>query len=224
MDYQFHWRPVIQALPKLLEASWVTMEVSVLSMAIGLFLGLVLYYGRASKIWPARVLSSSWIEVARNTPSLFQIFVFYWGLGEFGIFLSSYTAVAAALSFNCAGYMAETYRGGFAAVPKGQEMAARTLGMSKLQAMRYVTLPQVLRAIYHPMTNQFTWVILASSLGMLAGLRELSGETQYFNSKTFRTFEFFAATAVIYYIITKLALLLMRVLGWNLFKAERAIK
>ncbi|WP_297104547.1 amino acid ABC transporter permease [uncultured Devosia sp.] len=224
MDYQFQWRPVIQALPQLLEASLVTLQVSVLSMGLGLLMGLVLYFIRKSPILPLRAFATTWIEVARNTPSLFQIFIFYWGLGEFGIFLSPYVSVVAALSFNCAGYMAETYRGGFAAVPKGQNMAARTLGMTAWQSLRYVELPQVLRAIYHPMTNQFTWIILASSLGMLAGLRELSGETQYFNSRTFRTFEFFMAAAVIYYVITKIALLVLKAIGWNLFKAERAAK
>ncbi|SLN55951.1 Inner membrane amino-acid ABC transporter permease protein YecS [Aquimixticola soesokkakensis] len=222
MDYQFHWRPVIQALPDLLKASLVTLEVSLIAMALGLMFGLVLYFCRASSLRLLRGFGSTWVEIARNTPSLFQIFVFYWGLGEFGIFLSSFTAVVAALTFNCAGYMAETYRGGFNAVPAGQDKAARTLGMTKLQSLRYVVLPQVLRAIYGPMTNQFTWVILASSLGMLAGLRELSGETQYFNSRTFRTFEFFAATAVIYYLIAKIALILMRLLGRPLFRAERA--
>lgn len=222
MDYNFHWRPVIDALPKLFEASLVTLEISILSMALGLAFGLLLYFSRESRFRGVRIMGSTWVEIARNTPSLFQIFVFYWGLGEFGIFLSSYTAVVAALTFNCAGYMAETYRGGFNAVHDGQEKAARTLGMTRLQAMRYVVLPQVLRAIYHPMTNQFTWVILATSLGMLAGLRELSGETQYFNSRTFRTFEFFAATAIIYYLIAKASLLLLKLVGWQLFKAERA--
>jgi polar amino acid transport system permease protein len=79
-------------------------------------------------------------------------------------------------------------------------------------------IPQVLRAVWHPMTNQFIWVMLLTSLGMLVGLRELSGETQFLNSRTFRTFEFFAVTALIYYFIAKLMLLLFRVLGWRLFR------
>jgi len=92
--------------------------------------------------------------------------------------------------------------------------------MSFLQTQRYIIIPQVLRVVYYPMTNQFIWVILMSSLGMLAGLRELTGETQFFNSKTFRTFEFFAATAVIYYIIAKLVTLGARFLGWKLFRGQ----
>jgi len=220
MDYQFLWPPVIKALPKLFDAALLTMQVSVLSMILGLSIGLLLSFGRRSKYFIPRTLSTVWVELARNTPVLFQIFFFYWGLGEFGIFLSSYVAVVTALSFNTAGYMAETFRGGFNAIPNTQLSAARSLGMSFFQTQRYIIIPQVLRVIYYPMTNQFIWVILMSSLGMLAGLRELTGETQYFNSRTFRTFEFFAATAVIYYIIAKLVMLGARLLGWRLFRGQ----
>lgn len=82
-------------------------------------------------------------------------------------------------------------------------------------------LPQLMRAVYYPMTNQFIWVILMSSLGMLVGLRELSGETQFLYSKTFRAFEYFAATAIIYYIIAKIVLLLMKLLGNKVFGLSR---
>lgn len=222
MDYNFLWPPVIDALPALARAALVTLEVSVVSMAIGLSVGLLLSFGRRSAWRLARWSSTVWVEIARNTPVLFQIFVFYWGLGEFGIFLSSYVAVVAALAFNTAGYMAETFRGGFAAVPDTQLRASRSLGMTFLQAQHHVVVPQVLRAVWYPMTNQFVWVILMSSLGMLAGLRELSGETQYFNSRTFRTFEFFFAAAIIYYLIAKLVMLGARAAGWRLFRGQTA--
>ena len=129
MDYQFLWPPVFRALPKLAEAAFLTLEVSVLSMVVGFTLGLILAFGRDSSHAVARATSTVWVEIARNTPVLFQIFFFYWGLGEFGIFLSSYVAVVAALSFNTAGYMAETFRGGFKAVPDTQLRAAKSLGM-----------------------------------------------------------------------------------------------
>ncbi len=221
MDYQFLWRPVFKALPELVDAALLTMQVSVVSMIIGLSIGLLLSFGRRSKNILLRWPSTIWVEIARNTPVLFQIFFFYWGLGEFGIFLSSYVAVVTALSFNTAGYMAETFRGGFNAIPNTQLRASRSLGMSFLQTQRYIIIPQVLRVVYYPMTNQFIWVILMSSLGMLAGLRELTGETQFFNSKTFRTFEFFAATAVIYYIIAKLVMIGARLLGWKIFRGQK---
>ena len=71
--------------------------------------------------------------------------------------------------------------------------AARSLGMNLWQAYTRILVPQVLKIVYYPMTNQFVWAVLMSSLGMLVGFRELSGETQFFASKTYRIFEYFAA-------------------------------
>ncbi len=220
MDYQFLWRPVFQALPQILQSAWVTLEVSILSMLIGSFIGLFLYFSRSSQCWVFRFFAGVWIEVARNTPALFQLFFFKFGLGAVGILIDSYVVVLLALAFNTAGYMAETFRGGFNAIHFAQLRSARSLGMSFIQAQCYIIIPQVIRAIYHPMTNQFVWVILMSSLGMLVGLRELTGETQFLYSKTFRAFEFFAATAIIYYLIAKIAIGIMRLIGWRLFRGQ----
>ncbi|PDS59938.1 ABC transporter permease [Rhizobium anhuiense] len=220
MNYHFLWPPVIKALPHLLEAALVTLQVTILSMVLGMLFGLLLAYGRMADTGLPRTLAGIWIEIARNTPVLFQIFFFYWGLGEFGLFLSSYAAVVTALTFNTAGYMAETFRGGFNAVASTQVRAARSLGMTGFQTQVHIVIPQVLRAIYYPMTNQFIWVLLMSSLGMLAGLRELAGETQFFNSRTFRTFEFFTAAAIIYYLLAKIIMLLARLIGWRLFRGQ----
>ncbi|MDX0890468.1 ABC transporter permease subunit [Sinorhizobium medicae] len=220
MSYHFLWPPVIKALPHLLQAALVTLEVTIIAMILGMLFGLILAYGRMSQSRLPRFLAGVWIEIARNTPVLFQIFFFYWGLGEFGLFLSSFTAVVTALTFNTAGYMAETFRGGFNAVESTQVRAARSLGMTAFQTQLRIVIPQVLRAIYYPMTNQFIWVLLMSSLGMLAGLRELAGETQFFNSRTFRTFEFFTAAAIIYFLLAKIIMLLARIVGWRLFRGQ----
>jgi polar amino acid transport system permease protein len=221
MDYEFLWRPVFQALPQLLKASLVTIEVSILSMVIGSVIALFLFFARNAKYFMFRFLASVWIEVARNTPALFQLFFFKFGLGAIGIIIDSYITVVMALAFNTAGYMAETFRGGFNAVPSSQLNSARSLGMSFVQSQIYVVIPQVLKAVWHPMSNQFIWVMLMSSLGMLVGLRELSGETQFLYSKTFRAFEFFFVAAVIYYCIAKITLAIFRLIGWRLFRGNR---
>ncbi len=220
MDYEFLWRPVFQALPQLLKASLVTIEISVLSMVIGTICALFLFFAREASNWFVRFLAGVWIEVARNTPALFQLFFFKFGLGAIGIIIDSYITVVMALVFNTAGYMAETFRGGFKAVPASQLNSARSLGMRFYQSLVYVVIPQVLRAVWHPMSNQFIWVMLLTSLGMLVGLRELSGETQFLYSKTFRAFEFFAMTAVIYYCIAKITLGLFRLIGWRFLKVH----
>jgi polar amino acid transport system permease protein len=170
--------------------------------------------GRRSITW----FAVTWIEIARNTPALLQLFFFGFGLGAFGIHLSPFFIVLCALSFNNAGYLSENFRGGFQAVPETQVKAARSLGMTYAQAYLRIVIPQVLRIVYHPMTNQMVWSVLMSSLGMLVGFRELSGETQFLASKTFRIFEYFLVTAGIYYVIVKLILGGSRLLGWRLFR------
>jgi polar amino acid transport system permease protein len=218
MEYTFHWRPVFRKLPDLLEAGLLTLEVAVEAMVIGILLGLALAMirmsGRRSITW----FATSWIEIARNTPALLQLFFVGFGLGAYGIHLSPYWIVICALSFNNAGYLAENFRGGFQAVPDTQVKAARSLGMTYAQTYLRIVIPQVLRIVYHPMTNQMVWSVLMSSLGMLVGFRELTGETQFLASKTFRIFEYFLVTAVIYYVIVKIILAGSRILSWRLFR------
>lgn len=218
MDYTFHWRPVWKALPDLLGGAWLTMQVAVLGMALGIVLGMLLALGRMSRSGALRRGAGAWVELARNTPALFQIYAVYFGLGAFGLHLSSYVSMVAALAFNNAGYLAETFRGGFQAVPATQMRAARSLGMSVPQAQLHILIPQVLRIVYHPVTNQFIWSILVSSLGLFIGLKELSGQTQFLASKSFRIFEFFAVTAVVYYAIAKIVLWGARLLSARLFR------
>lgn len=217
-DYNFHWRPVLRSLPDLLEAGLVTLQVAALAMVLGIVIGLALALIRLKLKGPLRWFATSWIELARNTPALFQLFFFGFGLGAFGLHLTPYTIVLAGLTFNCAGYLAENFRGGFQALPPTQIRAARSLGMTAAQAYTRIVIPQVLRMVYYPITNQMVWAVLISSLGMMVGFRELSGETQFFASKTYRIFEYFAVTAVIYYVIVKIILLASRLLAMKLFK------
>ena len=218
MEYNFHWRPVFKSLPDLLEAGLVTLQVASLSMIAGVLIGLALSLMRMNGTRPMRWFAVSWIELARNTPALFQLFFFGFGLGAFGLHLSPFWIVLSGLTFNNAGYLAENFRGGFRAIPETQIKAARSLGMTALQAYTRIVIPQVLRIVYHPMTNQMVWAVLMSSLGMLVGFRELSGETQFFASRTFRIFEYFAVTAVIYYVIVKIILGVSRLLAARLFR------
>ena len=220
MDYEFHWNTVFQKLPEMLQAAFVTLHVSVLSMIIGIIIAVFLAIVKMNNTRPLSYVAGTWIEIARNTPALFQIYMAYFGLGAIGIHLSPYVAVLSALIFINAGYLAEIFRGGFQSIPKTQYSASKSLGMNSYQVYRYVILPQMFRRIYHPMTNQFVWAILMSSLGILVGMSELSGETQRLQSLSFRTLEFFIVAAVFYYIITKFVLLSASLIAKRLFKGE----
>lgn len=219
-NYEFHWNVVIDAFPQLLSGAFTTIHVSVLSMLVGIVIAVLLALGKMSKSKSFYHIANIWVEIARNTPALFLIYMAYFGLGAYGIHLSPYFAVFSALVFINAGYLAETFRGGFQSIPTTQYSAAKSLGMNKFQVYRYVILPQMFRRIYHPMTNQFVWSILMSSLGILVGMNELSGETQRLQSVSFRTLEFFIVAAVMYFVITKLILLLSSLLAKKVFKGE----
>ena len=218
-NYTFHWRPALNALPQLLQGAVVTIQIAVLSMIAGIVLGIVLASMRRSQSRILNAIAATWIEVARNTPALFQIYMAYFGLGQIGIRLDSFIALLAGITFNNAGYLAETFRGGLRAVPETQTRAARSLGFSQFDAFRLIVLPQMFRAVYPAVTNQMVWAILMTSLGVVIGLNtDLTGVTNAFNVKTFRTFEYFAIAAVMYYLIAKLVMLAARLISWRLFR------
>ena len=218
-DYSFRWNVAFKALPDMLAGSWNTVETAVLSMALGVLIALALTAMQSAPQAVLRGVAATWVSVARNTPALFQIYMLYFGLGALDIHLSSWFALVAGITFNNAGYLAENFRGGLKAIPDTQVRAARSLGLSGFQAYRLIVVPQLLRIVFYPMTNQMVWAILMTSLGVVVGLNDdLTGVTQAYNVLTFRTFEFFAIAAVLYYLIAKAVILLARLLAWRLFR------
>ena len=218
-DYSFHWRSAFKALPDMLAGAWVTLETAALSMLLGTLIALLLTVMRQMQHPVPRHFANTWVSIARNTPSLFQIYILYFGLGSFGLHVSSWVALLAGITFNNAGYLAENFRGGLKAVPDTQMRAARSLGMSAFQAYRMIIVPQLLRIVFHPLSNQMVWAVLMTSLGVIVGLNnDLTGVTQDYNVKTFRTFEYFAIAAVLYYLIAKTIVLAARLMAWRLFR------
>ncbi|QJP11614.1 amino acid ABC transporter permease [Pseudomonas multiresinivorans] len=218
-NYSFHWRSAFKALPDMLGGAWVTLETAALSMILGVLIALLLTVMRQMKNPLLKGFADTWVSIARNTPSLFQIYILYFGLGSFDLHVSSWVALLAGITFNNAGYLAENFRGGLKAVPDTQMRAARSLGMSAFQAYRMIIVPQLLRIVYYPLTNQMVWAVLMTSLGVVVGLNnDLTGVTQDFNVRTFRTFEYFALAAVLYYIIAKVIVAVARLLSWRLFR------
>lgn len=217
--YTFQWRTVLNSLPDLLWGALVTLEIAVISMILGTLLGILLALVKRSGSKALTVLPTIWIEIARNTPALFQVYMVYFGLGSLGLRLDSYASLLVAITFVNAGFLAEIFRGGFEAVQETQMRAARSLGMGAGKAMWHVILPQMLRAVFYSMTNQMVWSVLMTSLGIVVGLTtDLMGVTQSLNNKTFRTFEYFLAAAIIYYLLTKFLIMLSRLAAWRLFR------
>lgn len=218
-NYSFRWNQALQALPQMLEGALVTLEIALLSMVIGIAIAIVLTLFRLSGSKLLSAFAQTWVEVARNTPALFQIYMAHFGLGAFGIHLSPYASLLVGIVFNNAGYLAENFRGALKAIPDTQTRAARSLGMPANQAFRLIVMPQMLRIAFLPATNQMIWAILMTSLGVTVGMNtDLAGITQELNARSFRTFEFFALAAVIYYVIAKVVTLGARALAWRMFR------
>lgn len=217
--YTFQWGQALKRLPQMLDGALVTMEIAILSMVIGIAVA-VLFTGL--RITRSRVLNgivTTWVEIARNTPALFQIYMAHFGVASFGIHFSPFASLLIGITFNNAGYLAENFRGALQAIPETQIRAARSLGMSAPRAFIHVVMPQMLRIAFLPMTNQMVWAILMTSLGVTVGMNaDLYGVTQDLNSVTFRTFELFAMAAVIFYSITKFIQIGARIIAARLFR------
>ena len=217
--YTFQWKQVFARLPQMLDGALVTMQIAVLSMVIGIVLAVLLTLCRQSGSRLLSGIATAWVEIARNTPALFQIYMAHFGLGSFGIHLSPYVSLLVGITFNNAGYLAENFRGALKAIPETQTRAGRSLGMSPLQAFRHIVVPQMLRIAFLPMTNQMVWAVLMTSLGVTVGMNtDLFGVTQDLNALTFRTFELFAVAAVIFYLIVKVIQTAARLIAWRLFR------
>lgn len=218
LGYTFYWSMVWEQMPRLLAGAWVTIQITVLSVAIGTMLAMPMAVARQRDRGAANRIATSWVELSRNTPVLFQVYLMYFGLGAMGVNISSYAAVLIALSFNNAGYLTEIFRGGLNAIPRQQIAAAHALGITSFQGFRYIIFPQVMRAVFFSFVTQVIWAMLNTSLGMLIGLRDLAGEANYAQSLTYRTFEFFIVTAGMYYVLAKGLEYGSRFLFWRYFR------
>ena len=218
-SYTFQWNQALARLPQMLDGALVTMQVAILSMVLGILIAITLTGFRLSGNKFLNAIATTWVEVARNTPALFQIYMAHFGVASFGIHFSPFTSLLIGITFNNAGYLAENFRGALKAIPETQTRAARSLGMPPIMAFNNVVLPQMLRISFLPMTNQMVWAVLMTSLGVTVGMNaDLYGVTQDLNALTFRTFELFAIAAVIFYVIVKIINFGARLLAARLFR------
>ncbi len=186
----------------LLQGAKLTLQVSFFGVLAGLLIGSVMGLFRISDNIILKTISGIYVEVIRGTPLLVQIIFLYFGLYEIGIRLPALTAGVIALSINSGAYIAEIVRSGIQSIDKGQMEAARSLGMSYSQSMRFIILPQAFRRIIPPLVNEFIILIKDSSLLSVIGIVELTRVGQLVRAKTFNTFYILTAVAVLYFVMT----------------------
>lgn len=161
-------------LPLLLRGAVTTVELSVLAMALAVVAGLFVVLVRLYAPPPLNWFAKAYVEVVRGTPLLIQLFLLYYGLPEIGIRLNAFCAAILGLGLNYAASEAENYRAGIQAIPRGQTEAALALGMSRWQTLRHVVLPQALRVVIPPVTNDFIAMFKDSSIVSVITMVELT--------------------------------------------------
>jgi polar amino acid transport system substrate-binding protein len=161
-------------LPLLLRGAVTTLKLSVLGMALAIVAGLVLVLMRMYGVAPLRWLAQAYVEIIRGTPLLIQLFLIYYGLPQVGIRLNAFFAGVLGLGLNYAASESENYRAGIQAIPQGQTEASQALGMSRWQSLHHIILPQALRLVIPPVTNDFIAMFKDSSIVSVITMVELT--------------------------------------------------
>ena len=201
MNFDMHL--VVNSFPLLLIGAGVTIQITVLSTAIGFVIGLIVGVARISNLRVLRMLAEVYVEFFRGTPLLVQIFLFYFALPVItGQRIDPFIAAISACGINSGAYVAEIFRAGIQSVDDGQMEAGRSLGMTWLQTMRYIIVPQAFKRVIPPLGNEFIAMLKDSSLVSVIGFEELTRRGQLIIAKTYGSFEIWMSVAVIYLVMT----------------------
>ena len=200
---QFNFDLVVNSFPLLLVGAGVTIKITALSVALGVVIGLFVGIARISRIQILRVLAAIYVDFFRGTPLLVQIFLVYFALPVItGQRVDPFVAAIGSCGINSGAYVAEIFRAGIQSIDKGQMEAGRSLGMTWVQTMRYIIVPQAFKRVIPPLGNEFIALLKDSSLVSVIGFEELTRRGQLIIAKTYGSLEIWISVAVIYLAMT----------------------
>lgn len=200
----FDFTAVIPHLPQLLKGLASTLGVSFSAIGFGLVLGWAICLGLVSRHAWLRHSGRVYVSFFRGTPLLVQLVLVFYALPSIGLSLPPLVAAVVALTLNTAAFQSEILRAGFAMLPKGQTEAARDLGVSRLNILLHVQVPQVLRSMLPALTNETLDIIKNSALVSAVAVHELMRTAQTLASNTYRPIEFFVTAGLLYLSVTLL--------------------
>lgn len=192
---------MLDSIPLLLRGAVYTVQVSVLAILFGLLLGWLFGLFSVSGVLPLRGVAWSFVQFIRGTPLLVQIFLIYFGLAGFGLNVPAFWAGVIALGINSGGFQAEIVRAGIESIDRGQTEAAKAIGMSRLQTLLFILVPQTIRRVIPPTTNELITLVKSSSLLSAIAALELTHAGQLIIARTFAPFEVYIMVALIYLIV-----------------------
>ena len=198
-DFSLIWN----SLPLLLAGAGVTIEITAIAVGLGFIFGLITSVCRLSGVKVLQVIAVCYVNIIRGTPMLVQIFLIYFALPMvIGERINPFVAAVAACSINSGAYVSEIFRAGIQSVDKSQMEAGRSLGLSWMQTMRYVILPQAFKHVIPPLGNEFISMTKETSLVSVIGFEELTRRGQLIIAKTYGSFEIWLTVAAIYLVMT----------------------
>ncbi|MCG8274375.1 amino acid ABC transporter permease [Aquamicrobium sp. NLF2-7] len=200
--YQFRWDVIPQNMDFLLSGLQQTLIISAITLCLAMLGGLLIAVMDMSRFAALRFLALAVGEIIRNTPILVQLLWIYYVLPvAMGINLDSWTALIVGLSIYSSAFIAEAYRAGIQAVPKGHREAAQVLGLSPIQTFTRIILPQAIRLTLPPLAANFVQLIKYSSLGAVISVSEITRRGMELSSSIFRPLEIFTFIAIVYFLI-----------------------
>ncbi|WP_075572466.1 amino acid ABC transporter permease [Colibacter massiliensis] len=194
---------IVNSLPLLLMGAGVTIKITAMSVGLGFILGLIVSVCRLSGNKILNAVCVCYVNIIRGTPILVQIFLIYFALPRIiGQQINPFVAAVSACSINSGAYVSEIFRAGIQSVDKGQMEAGRSLGLSWMQTMLYIILPQAFKHVIPPLGNEFISMTKETSQVSVIGFEELTRRGQLIISKTYGALEIWVSVAVIYLIMT----------------------
>lgn len=182
----------------LLAARW-TVLLSLIAFVGGGALGALILYGRISRSRWIAALGRGYVELFQGTPLLIQLFIIFFGFSLFGLNVSAWVAASVGMILWTAAFLAEIWRGCVEAVPRGQWEASASLGMGRLQQMRYVVLPQALRIAVPPTVGFSVQVVKGTAVTSIIGFVELTRAGTVVTNATYKPFLVYGLVALIYF-------------------------
>ena len=200
---EFNLPLVMDSFPLLLLGAGVTVEITAMSGAIGIVIGLFAGIARISRIKILRLLAAVYVDFFRGTPLLVQLFIVYFAIPVLtGQRMDPFVAAISACGINSGAYIAEIFRAGIASIDNGQMEAGRSLGMTWTQTMRYIIVPQAFKRVIPPLGNEFIALLKDSSLVSVIGFEELTRRGQLIIARTYGSLEIWLSVAIIYLAMT----------------------
>ncbi|MCP1675753.1 polar amino acid transport system permease protein [Natronocella acetinitrilica] len=179
-----------------------TMSISLIAVTMALTIGILLGSLRANRTRFFSPAAAVYIEFVRNTPLLVQIFWFFYCMPVlFGVSFSAFWSATITLGIHFSAYVAEVFRSGISSIDRGQGDAARVMGLSRLQTMRHIILPQAFKRVIPPLVNCFADIVKLSSLAAVIGVYEMLHSINNLIMNSFRPLELYTALAVFYFLL-----------------------